>query len=75
MAAKLEKDLESWKKLVNAERAKNERLLDQVMRKDREIHRMIQRKVCVDFFNFFFDWWFLFLSYLLLLPPCFPLIE
>lgn len=40
----LEKDLESWKKLVNAERAKNERLLDQVMRKDREIHRMIQRK-------------------------------
>ena len=60
----LEKDLESWKKLVNAERAKNERLLDQVMRKDREIHRMIQRKVCVDFFNFFLTGgFFFFLTY------------
>jgi hypothetical protein len=43
----LEKDRDLWKHLVNAERAKNERLLDQVMRKDREIHRMIQRKVCM----------------------------
>lgn len=41
----LEKDRDAWKNMVNAERARNERLLDQVMRKDREIHRMIQRKV------------------------------
>lgn len=40
----LEKDRDVWKNMVNAERARNERLLDQVMRKDREIHRMIQRK-------------------------------
>lgn len=46
----LEKDRDSWKKMVNTERAKNERLLDQVMRKDREIHRMIQRKVGVNRF-------------------------
>jgi len=41
----LEKERDSWKTMVNAERAKNERLLDQVYRKDKEIHRFIQRKV------------------------------
>jgi len=40
----LEKERDSWKKVVTSERMKNERLLDQVHRKDKEIHRMIQRK-------------------------------
>lgn len=41
----LKKDREEWKKLVHAERTKNARLMDQVVRKDQDIHRMLQRKV------------------------------
>eukprot|EP00566_Odontella_aurita_P017328 CAMPEP_0113556758 /NCGR_PEP_ID=MMETSP0015_2-20120614/17422_1 /TAXON_ID=2838 /ORGANISM="Odontella" /LENGTH=260 /DNA_ID=CAMNT_0000458125 /DNA_START=652 /DNA_END=1434 /DNA_ORIENTATION=+ /assembly_acc=CAM_ASM_000160 len=40
----LEKERDQWKKTVEDERVKNERLLDLVYRKDKEIHRMIQRK-------------------------------
>jgi len=40
----LERERDSWKKTVETERTKNERLLDLVYRKDKEIHRMIQRK-------------------------------
>jgi hypothetical protein len=41
----LENECDEWKKLVQTEQTKNERLLDLVYRKDREIQRMIQRKV------------------------------
>jgi hypothetical protein len=41
----LERDRDSWKDLVNVERAKNGKLMDQVVRKDQDIHRMLQRKV------------------------------
>ena len=44
----LERERDSWKKTVETERTKNERLLDLVYRKDKEIHRMIQRKVRVE---------------------------
>lgn len=40
----LKKERDQWKKTVEDERVKNERLLDLVYRKDKEIHRMIQRK-------------------------------
>jgi len=40
----LKKDKEEWKKLVHVERTKNARLMDQVVRKDQDIHRMLQRK-------------------------------
>lgn len=40
----LEKERDQWKEAVQSERTKNERLLDLVYRKDKEIHRMIQRK-------------------------------
>lgn len=40
----LESERDQWKKTVEDERVKNERLLDLVYRKDKEIHRMIQRK-------------------------------
>jgi len=43
----LEKECEEWKKLVSTEKIKNERLLDLVYRKDKEIQRMIQRKVYI----------------------------
>jgi hypothetical protein len=43
--AELEKDREHWKAVVEAERTKNSRLMDQVVRKDQDIHRMLQRKV------------------------------
>ena len=43
--AELEKDREHWKVVVEAERTKNARLMDQVFRKDQDIHRMLQRKV------------------------------
>ena len=42
----LEKDRNQWKDTVQAEQAKNSRLIDQVVRKDQDIHRMLQRKVC-----------------------------
>mmetsp|Transcript_3752 Transcript_3752/g.5690 ORF Transcript_3752/g.5690 Transcript_3752/m.5690 type:complete len:620 (-) Transcript_3752:774-2633(-) len=40
----VEKERDQWKSMVQVERKRNERLLDQVYRKDKEIHRMIQRK-------------------------------
>ena len=42
---KLEKDRDQWKEFVSQEQAKNTRLIDQVVRKDKDIHRMLQRKV------------------------------
>mmetsp|Transcript_45226 Transcript_45226/g.50695 ORF Transcript_45226/g.50695 Transcript_45226/m.50695 type:complete len:294 (+) Transcript_45226:411-1292(+) len=41
---KLEKDRDQWKNLVSQEQTKNARLIDQVVRKDQDIHRMLQRK-------------------------------
>ena len=42
----LEKDRDQWKNVVSQEQVKNARLFDQVVRKDQDIHRMLQRKVC-----------------------------
>jgi hypothetical protein len=42
---KLEKDRDQWKTTVSQEQTKNARLIDQVVRKDQDIHRMLQRKV------------------------------
>jgi len=41
---KLEKDRDQWKNVVSQEQVKNARLFDQVVRKDQDIHRMLQRK-------------------------------
>lgn len=41
----LEADRDHWKEIVKVERTKNARLIDQVVRKDQDIHRMLQRKV------------------------------
>ena len=43
--AELEKERDQWREFVNVERSKNTRLMDQVVRKDQDIHRMLQRKV------------------------------
>mmetsp|Transcript_33859 Transcript_33859/g.52809 ORF Transcript_33859/g.52809 Transcript_33859/m.52809 type:complete len:220 (+) Transcript_33859:3-662(+) len=40
----LEADRDHWKGVVKAEQTKNARLIDQVIRKDQDIHRMLQRK-------------------------------
>lgn len=40
----LEKDLDSWKNLVQVERTRNDRLREQLIKKDKEIHKMMQRK-------------------------------
>jgi hypothetical protein len=40
-------DRDQWKLLVEAEKIKNSKLIDQVVRKDQDIHRMLQRKVCL----------------------------
>eukprot|EP00536_Pseudo-nitzschia_multiseries_P006686 jgi/Psemu1/255590/estExt_Genewise1Plus.C_1450076 len=40
----LEKDRDHWKNEVSQEQGKNSRLRDQVVRKDQDIHRMLQRK-------------------------------
>jgi hypothetical protein len=42
----VERDRDHWKGLVEAEKTKNSKLIDQVYRKDQDIHRMLQRKVC-----------------------------
>lgn len=42
---RLESERNHWKKVVEAEQTKNSRLIDQVVRKDQDIHRMLQRKV------------------------------
>lgn len=41
----LSKDRDNWKGVVQMEQTKNARLIDQVVRKDQDIHRMLQRKV------------------------------
>lgn len=41
----LESDRDQWMRLVEAEKSKNSKLIDQVVRKDQDIHRMLQRKV------------------------------
>jgi hypothetical protein len=41
----LSKDRDQWKGVVQVEQTKNSRLIDQVVRKDQDIHRMLQRKV------------------------------
>jgi len=40
----LEKDLDTWKNHVQVERTRNDRLRDQLNKKDKEIHKMMQRK-------------------------------
>lgn len=40
----VERDRDHWKDLVEAEKIKNSKLIDQVHRKDQDIHRMLQRK-------------------------------
>jgi hypothetical protein len=44
----VESDRDHWKRLVEAEKVKNSKLMDEVLRKDRDIHRMLQRKVRVE---------------------------
>ena len=41
----LETDRDHWQGVVKVEQTKNARLIDQVVRKDQDIHRMLQRKV------------------------------
>lgn len=43
--AELKSDRDQWKEVVKVEQTKNARLIDQVVRKDQDIHRMLQRKV------------------------------
>ena len=45
--SQLEKDRDQWKAIVQMERNKNAKLMDQIARKDQDIHRMLQRKVCL----------------------------
>ena len=45
MFEELKTDRDHWKDVVKAEQNKNARLIDQVVRKDQDIHRMLQRKV------------------------------
>jgi hypothetical protein len=45
----LEADRDHWKEIVRVEQTKNARLIDQVVRKDQDIHRMLQRKVSAVF--------------------------
>lgn len=47
----LEEERDQTKNLVKLERTKNARLMDQVVRKDQDIHRMLQRKVSGDNHN------------------------
>ncbi len=41
----LETDRDHWKEIVKQEKSKNAKLIHQVVRKDQDIHRMLQRKV------------------------------
>lgn len=45
MIQELEADRDHWKKLVEEERTKNSRLMDQVNKKEQDILQMVQRKV------------------------------
>jgi hypothetical protein len=42
---KLEADRDHWQEVVKVEQSRNARLIDQVVRKDQDIHRMLQQKV------------------------------
>lgn len=44
----LESDRNHWRHLVQVEETKNMRLMEEVMRKEQEIRRMLQRKVCLN---------------------------
>lgn len=50
----LETDRDHWKEIVKLEKSKNAKLIHQVVRKDQDIHRMLQRKVrlCTSFSHF-----------------------
>lgn len=50
----LQSERDHWKRVVEVEQTKNSRLIDQVVRKDQDIHRMLQRKVCLLFVILFF---------------------
>ena len=41
----LQADRDHWQDVVKVEQTKNARLIDQLVRKDQDIHRMLQRKV------------------------------
>ena len=43
--AELQKDRDHWKEVVQIEQNKNSRLIEQVVRKDQDIQKMLQRKV------------------------------
>jgi len=45
----LEKDVDMWKTRVQVEKMKNKKLLEEVNKKDKEIHKMMQRKVSIFF--------------------------
>lgn len=45
----VEGDRDQWKRQVDVEKTKNSKLIDQVVRKDQDIHRMLQRKVRILF--------------------------
>jgi hypothetical protein len=46
----LETDRDHWMQVVKLEKSKNDKLIHQVYRKDQDIHRMLQRKVCWHYF-------------------------
>lgn len=52
--SELENERDNWRDVVQQERTKNSRLLEQVVRKDQDIHRMLQRKVSVFSYEFAF---------------------
>jgi hypothetical protein len=45
--SELEVDRDQWETVVRAEQTKNSRLIDEVVRRDQDIHRILQRKVHV----------------------------
>ena len=45
---RLENDVDMWKNRVQVEKMKNKKLLEEVNKKDKEIHKMMQRKVCLN---------------------------
>ena len=55
----LEKDRDEWKNRVSDEQNKNEQLLKQINHKEKEIHRMIQHKVCLLFSIFTHHYFFI----------------
>lgn len=60
--ASLQKDRDHWKEVVHIEQNKNSRLIEQVVRKDQDIQKMLQRKVgLMDWSDSFTCQFFLFL--------------